>query len=835
MHQLNENLIFNIDLKPLYESLINNNAVIYVGAGASISANLPNWAAFLDSCIQNIKDIHQSGTKKDNLKIAEQLFKSNDFVMAAELINQEFKDLLSNNIQTTFNSVKLPSAIHRAIARIPFSFALTTNYDRLLEKSYPDKKVVFVWTEHQSIFRYIKGNEFAIIKMHGDVDRPDSYILTKKEYSSLMNNKVFNSHIITLLALKTFVFVGSSLRDPDLLKLMEDAKLTYGKNFGPHYAILFQEEVDSAFIYYLKETYNIEVIQSKAPNSEKTESVCSFLTHLSGKVAKISNLKNNETIALNSVDFCFNDIIQEKLKEIINQIGADLGMVVFIDRRDLPGLKYYYSYAIDGYGNPAIETEKRFNSNTNCHELITMLYNSGSKEQKYIYYSGIEDRKLDNDIVHYEIKCSDFSTIKNNKSILLTQIFLDGQCIGIILLESYVIDAFTIDHLHSLQRNTIVLSSIFRKLELRTAPLIEVDLKTNASNFHSLLDSSYLLNKYSLNYLFYEIDHKKGKLVAHYDKSLIKSKADREFFYNFNESSLATHILKKSDEVYSDDVNNLIKEDKISKRGLDFFGISGPILGTPVKIGNHISFILVAWSRKNEPFPMNKIRYSISRLTHLIANSNFGHPTHIPFENAKNFIEFINNQLKNIDSNQPWRIILKNKETRIQLYTVLLKALTSAICSIGRVRLWYYHKEENTFYCLYSFSQKEALVDGENHENHYKWIKSDGNNEYCQFTINRYAENPFAMHQHATMFLKPDPNIDELNKDPNGKWIVGPVVRKNKKNKKTLLGFISCDNHFKRKERLLTQKQDAFQRYAVDLISDLIAPILFFHRLSDER
>ena len=150
------------------------------------------------------------------------------------------------------------------------------------------------------------------------------------------------------------------------------------------------------------------------------------------------------------------------------------------------------------------------------------------------------------------------------------------------------------------------------------------------------------------------------------------------------------------------------------------------------------------------------------------------------------------------------------------MYTVLLKALTSAICSIGRVRLWYFHREENTFYCLYSFSQKEALVDGENHENHYKWIKSDGNNEYCQFTINRYAENPFAMHQHATMFLKPDPNIDEQNN-------------------KTLLGFISCDNHFKRKEQLLTQKQDAFQRYAVDLISDLIAPILFFHRLSDER
>ena len=90
------------------------------------------------------------------------------------------------------------------------------------------------------------------------------------------------------------------------------------------------------------------------------------------------------------------------------------------------------------------------------------------------------------------------------------------------------------------------------------------------------------------------------------------------------------------------------------------------------------------------------------------------------------------------------------------------------------------------------------------------------------------------------MFAKPDINTDLLEKDPNGKWIVGPVVfRRNESNNAQLLGYISADNHIMKngmpKEKILTEKEDAFQRYAVDLISDLLVPILRFYKIRSWR
>ncbi len=271
MHKLDTNIDLNIDIQPLVDAIKGQKAVVFVGSGASKSAHLPDWEEFLNQCLekakQSLKKNKYSEDTKVNFRLAEKLLKGGDFLMSAELLQQEIGSTLSTYIWEIFGTKRTPSDIHKAIARIPFSLAVTTNYDKLLEGAYNKIPNVFTWLDPQAIFSSIKYNRFAVIKTHGDVGNNPSVVLTKTHYRNLMHfNKAFNEELIALLSLKTFLFIGSSLRDHDLLRLMDEGKLTYESNFGPHYVFLFDEEVDVSFLRYLRDSYNIHAIVSKAGN-----------------------------------------------------------------------------------------------------------------------------------------------------------------------------------------------------------------------------------------------------------------------------------------------------------------------------------------------------------------------------------------------------------------------------------------------------------------------------------------------------------------------------------------------------------------------------------------
>jgi hypothetical protein len=83
------------------------------------------------------------------------------------------------------------------------------------------------------------------------------------------------------------------------------------------------------------------------------------------------------------------------------------------------------------------------------------------------------------------------------------------------------------------------------------------------------------------------------------------------------------------------------------------------------------------------------------------------------------------------------------------------------------------------------------------------------------------------------MFGKRDENWDDLDKDPDGSWIVGPVVYRKDR---SLLGFVSCDTHIPRsksvpgegrtREVRVPENQSQFQRLCVDLVTNLLSVLV---------
>ena len=115
----------------------------------------------------------------------------------------------------------------KIIAKLPVRIIFTTNYDKLLETTCRDVSttedpIVIVRAQQLS---GLNGDELQIVKLHGDIDHPDSIILTDKDYAGfpakcLAMRDLFQSHI----AFSTMVLIGFGLKDPNFSAIFAGAR-----------------------------------------------------------------------------------------------------------------------------------------------------------------------------------------------------------------------------------------------------------------------------------------------------------------------------------------------------------------------------------------------------------------------------------------------------------------------------------------------------------------------------------------------------------------------------------------------------------------------------------
>lgn len=101
---------------------------------------------------------------------------------------------------------------------------LTTNYDKFIEDSYNQ-------ISDYNIDTYIGQNGFfkdtfgysEIYKIHGCVERPNDIIITKDDYEDFNENSVLiSAKIISLLINSPIIFMGYSLTDTNVRKIIKD-------------------------------------------------------------------------------------------------------------------------------------------------------------------------------------------------------------------------------------------------------------------------------------------------------------------------------------------------------------------------------------------------------------------------------------------------------------------------------------------------------------------------------------------------------------------------------------------------------------------------------------
>ncbi|HEX8129775.1 MAG TPA: SIR2 family protein [Pyrinomonadaceae bacterium] len=167
--------------------------------------------------------------------------------------SQRNRNALVNEVRNAVLTSKRPSPALRALARLPFPLVITTNYDQLFEIALREEgktPLVSVYNKTgDEPTRDYPGNlnaqEPFVVKIHGDVQSPESIVLTDEDYIQFVlrmsDKEAYNPVPLTFRFFFTkwpTLFVGYSLLDYNLRLLFKTLRWKIDpSNFPDTYSV----------------------------------------------------------------------------------------------------------------------------------------------------------------------------------------------------------------------------------------------------------------------------------------------------------------------------------------------------------------------------------------------------------------------------------------------------------------------------------------------------------------------------------------------------------------------------------------------------------------------
>ncbi len=226
----------------LVRDIAARRSVLFLGAGVSRNAENAqgvhprDWTGFLKHLASQVLDLAQ----RDEVA---QCISDADLLTACELTRKYLSASVfkTEMIKEFSGNAYQHAQIHDDLSLVDSRLVMTTNFDKLYEnranqlqantvlvKNYYDKDVADVFRRQDRV----------VLKVHGTIDSPDLTIFTRSQYALARRDY---SHFYQLLRglfiTHTFVFLGASMRDPDIQLLLEDHAYRF-EGSRPHYMVM---------------------------------------------------------------------------------------------------------------------------------------------------------------------------------------------------------------------------------------------------------------------------------------------------------------------------------------------------------------------------------------------------------------------------------------------------------------------------------------------------------------------------------------------------------------------------------------------------------------------
>lgn len=127
---------------------------------------------------------------------------------------------LLNYVREVMSQYTYPPTYYSTVARLPFNIIVSTSLDNFLTRMLQEQGRRFVLVMRDEQVPFIEDDKLLIVKLYGDVDNPDSVVITKEDYIALFDQLPTISDLLKYyFSTKTLLFVGYDLTDPYFLQL----------------------------------------------------------------------------------------------------------------------------------------------------------------------------------------------------------------------------------------------------------------------------------------------------------------------------------------------------------------------------------------------------------------------------------------------------------------------------------------------------------------------------------------------------------------------------------------------------------------------------------------
>jgi hypothetical protein len=262
-------------------------AILFAGAGLSMSVGLPSWQEFIDRMSEELGIAGDDARTDDHHTIAE-------YYRIKQGSIGSLRSWMDRNWKVSEEKVR-GSKMHALIVSLDFPIIYTTNYDRNIEAAFAAHDRDYVKVANARDIAKTREGVTQIVKFHGDFDDDDSLVITETDY---FNRLAFDSPLDIKFrsdALgKTVLFVGYSMTDLNIRLLLHKLWRTWqmsGYAKDRPKSFVFMARPDPMQKAILGE-WGITALSGETEDPE--EALTGFLEKLKARVDEVQRMANGE-------------------------------------------------------------------------------------------------------------------------------------------------------------------------------------------------------------------------------------------------------------------------------------------------------------------------------------------------------------------------------------------------------------------------------------------------------------------------------------------------------------------------------------------------------------
>jgi hypothetical protein len=214
----------NDPLIPLANAIRERNAVLFVGAGVSMSVGLPSWEKLIQRMASELGLAGDLVNQRGRFQTLAEYYRIEHGSIGP------LRSWMDRHWTITRDKIR-KSELHRLIVALDFPVVYTTNYDRNLEVAFEIHGREYVKVANARDVSKARRDVACIVKFHGDFDDDSSLVLTETDYLDRLSfdsplDVRFRSDALG----STVLFVGYSLSDLNIRLLLHRLWQTWNRS-----------------------------------------------------------------------------------------------------------------------------------------------------------------------------------------------------------------------------------------------------------------------------------------------------------------------------------------------------------------------------------------------------------------------------------------------------------------------------------------------------------------------------------------------------------------------------------------------------------------------------